>query len=218
MKYNQFLGNTTKTWLLADGAGQTKLCPSCAKQTPGNPMVLVMTPQGAPYMDAYWYLTLGPQSIQRDIWYDLQVNFASKQSLDNCEAVEFETDWISNDVHMDTGVQADFNSGTWRTFDLPTEKWVDSKIGLPGSDSWLSGLSVVSVCSVVQSSLLGLKSSGIRYEGLLVNGIWLSLGVFSQSVKVGGKLDHFNMAVQADGDAKGDAFTVQVSRADLRIL
>ena len=52
MKYAQFLNNTTKTWLIADGGGGTSLGPGCAKQAPGHPAVVSLNPDGQPYMDA----------------------------------------------------------------------------------------------------------------------------------------------------------------------
>lgn len=217
LQYNQFLHNTSKTWLLADGGGETKLCPTCARQRGNDPITFELDPGGAPYMDAYWYLQLGPQSIQRDIWYDLTVKFPTAADFSHCQGVEDETDRIANQWHFDTGIQADFSRGIWRTFDLPTEKWVNSKYALPTQQNWLNGVNVVSICSVVAPNLLGF-GGGIRYEGLLVDGTWLPLGIFSKAVKVPGKPDHCNMAFQADGNEAGLSYSVEVSMADLRTL
>ena len=108
MKYAQFLNNTTKTWLLADGGGGTSLGPGCAKQTPGNPTVVSLNPAGKPYMDAYWYLTFGPQVIAKDIWVETQTKFPSAKDLAACEGREWETDWITSGVHFNTGIRDRF--------------------------------------------------------------------------------------------------------------
>lgn len=220
MSYNQFTHNTNRQWSLADGGGGTHLGPDNAKQTPGNPMLLSLDPKGAPYMDAYWYLQLGQQNVTQ-IDYTMDVTFPTKQDYDRSEAIENETDYILNGWHYDTGIQADFAKGIWRTYDLTVGKgaWIDTKVALPGVQKWLSGFEFVSVCTVKQPSpVLGtlLSSPGVTYEGLWVDGTWFPLGVFAKAVRKNAD-NHLNMACQLDGQKVGLAYSIYVSVADVRV-